>query len=106
MIKRYIYEKAENFTGRKWVFDAIDRWYRNPEGKRIFLLIGEPGSGKSAIASRLVQFSQNEEAALEDTSPFPPNFLSAFYFCGEESPLPNNLIESLENQLVGQPAIE
>jgi len=41
---------TENFTGRQWVFDDIDRWLKESE-ERFFILTGEPGVGKSAIAS-------------------------------------------------------
>jgi ATP-dependent Clp protease ATP-binding subunit ClpA len=40
---------TENFTGRQWVFDEIDRWLTERE-ERFFILTGEPGIGKSAIA--------------------------------------------------------
>jgi hypothetical protein len=40
---------TENFTGRQWVSDASDRWLRESE-ERFFILTGEPGVGKSAIA--------------------------------------------------------
>ena len=41
---------TENFTGRQWVFDEIDRWSTERE-EQFFTLTGEPGVGKSAIAS-------------------------------------------------------
>ena len=41
---------TENFTGRQWVFDENDRWLKESE-ERFFILTGEPGVGKSAIAS-------------------------------------------------------
>jgi len=41
---------TEDFTGRQWVFDDIDRWLKQSE-ERFFILTGEPGVGKSAIAS-------------------------------------------------------
>ena len=40
---------TQNFTGRQWVFDDIDRWLKKSE-ERFFILTGEPGVGKSAIA--------------------------------------------------------
>ena len=43
---------TENFTGRQWVFDDIDRWLKESE-ERFFILTGEPGVGKSAIAPYL-----------------------------------------------------
>lgn len=47
---------TENFTGRQWVFDDIDRWLKESE-ERFFILTGEPGVGKSAIAALLTQIS-------------------------------------------------
>ncbi len=41
---------TENFTGRQWVFDDIDRWLQESE-ERFFILTGETGVGKSTIAS-------------------------------------------------------
>ena len=41
---------TENFTGRQWVFDDIDHWLTERE-EWVFLLAGEPGVGKSEIAS-------------------------------------------------------
>jgi hypothetical protein len=52
---------TENFTGRQWVFDAIDLWLKE-SNERFFILTGEPGVGKSAIAARLTQI-RNDIAA-------------------------------------------
>ena len=41
---------TKDFTGRQWVFDEIDHWLTERE-ERFFILTGEPGVGKSAIAS-------------------------------------------------------
>jgi hypothetical protein len=43
---------TENFTGRQWVFDDIDRWLKESD-ERFFILTGELGVGKSAIAPHL-----------------------------------------------------
>jgi hypothetical protein len=40
---------TEGFTGREWVFEEIDRWLQQ-DNERFFILAGEPGVGKSAIA--------------------------------------------------------
>ena len=45
-----------DFTGREWVLDAVAAWLAAGEGRH-FLLTGEPGSGKSAIARRLAAVS-------------------------------------------------
>ena len=51
----YITERTRDFTGREWVFKTIDDWLANPKGPQYFILTGEPGVGKSAIAARLIQ---------------------------------------------------
>jgi hypothetical protein len=76
----YITERTINFTGREWVFQAINEWLANPTGSRFFLLTGEPGSGKSAIAARLSQFSQGLPPP-DGLSCLTSHFLSAVHFC-------------------------
>jgi hypothetical protein len=73
----YIADRTRNFTGREWVFRAIHEWLSDPDGSRYFLLTGEPGSGKTAIAAQLIQISQGESTS----STLAPGFLSAFHFC-------------------------
>lgn len=42
------------FTGRQWVFDAIDQWLaENPPKQRVFWISGGPGVGKTAISAVL-----------------------------------------------------
>jgi adenylylsulfate kinase-like enzyme len=56
----FIVAKAPDFTGRAWIFRAVNDWLSKEETSRCFLLTGDPGSGKSAIAARLCQFSAGE----------------------------------------------
>jgi WD40 repeat protein len=51
---------TEYFTGRQWVFDAIDKWLIQSDAPRFFIITGEPGIGKSAIAAQL---SKNSNVA-------------------------------------------
>jgi ATP-dependent Clp protease ATP-binding subunit ClpA len=53
-IKRLI----EGFTGREWIFEEINRWLQQ-DNKRFFILTGEPGVGKSAIAAQLTQIRRD-----------------------------------------------
>jgi hypothetical protein len=59
--ERDIQRLTENFTGREWVFEEIDRWLQQ-ENERFFILTGEPGVGKSAIAARLTQIRDDVAA--------------------------------------------
>ena len=47
----YIQERAAYFTGRGWVFARLDQFLHGPPG--VFLLLGEPGTGKTAVAAQL-----------------------------------------------------
>src|SRR6266571_5641522 len=76
----YINERTDNFTGREWVFQAINDWLADPDGSRFFLLKGEPGSGKSAISARLSQFSQGLPPP-NGLSHLTQGYLSAIHFC-------------------------
>src|SRR5262245_38851355 len=82
---QYIADRTQNLIGREWVFHAIDDWLAKPDGPRFFLLIGNPGSGKTAIAGRLSQFAQGDPAVAE-FGQFRPGFLDAVHFCwGQDS---------------------
>jgi hypothetical protein len=74
----YVSRHTQDFTGREWVFKAINNWLSNSSGPRYFLLTGEPGSGKTAIAGRLSQFSQGKDLLHKDLT---LGFLSAVHFC-------------------------
>jgi hypothetical protein len=77
----YLAERTHNFTGRRWVFEAIHDWLSNPVGPRYFLLTGKPGSGKTAVAARLTQFSRGKVSAPNGLTQLAVDFLSAFHFC-------------------------
>jgi hypothetical protein len=68
------------FTGREWVFDAIEAWLSSPDATRYFLLTGSPGSGKSAVAARL-QHWPLDAADPKRWSRLGPRMLSATYYC-------------------------
>jgi hypothetical protein len=93
------YKPAPHFTGRSWVFEECERFVT--DSRRRLLLIGAPGTGKSAIAVRLVQMSQGE---------VPPNGLvhlgrgGLFYahFCQASDPRttrPLRFVEVLSSRL-------
>ena len=98
----YIDERTRYFIGREWVFRAIDNWLADSEGKRVLLLLGEPGSGKTALAGRLIQISEQIVSSPGEFACLSPGFLSAFHYCSAQDPrwiIPNTFIESLALQL-------
>ncbi len=56
---------TEEFAGRQWIFEAIEDWLKH-SSERFFILTGEPGVGKSALAARLTQVRED---------------MAAFHFC-------------------------
>src|SRR6185503_2757108 len=99
-----IAERTRQFTGREWVFKAIDDWLTDDNVPRVFLLTGGPGTGKTAIAARLVQMhlGQIEAAALPRLA---RGFLAYFHFCqaGLDSTLsPLTFVQSLSQALANQ----
>jgi len=77
----YVLDRTRDFTGREWVFQAVNDWLDDPAGERFFLLTGEPGCGKTAIASRLCQFSQGIVPPPDGLQHLTQGFLSAIHFC-------------------------
>jgi len=50
----HIADKTEGFVGRRFVFDALDRFLREHD-RGYFVVRGDPGLGKTAIAAQLVR---------------------------------------------------
>ena len=98
----HISRNTFNFMGREWVFQAVNDWLADDDSARCFLLTGKPGSGKTAIAARLVQFSQGSISPLQGLPSLTPNFLSAMHFCSARDRRwinPSIFAESLALQL-------
>jgi hypothetical protein len=101
----YVDDRVRGFTGREWAFARIDRWLGG-EGPRFFLLTGEPGSGKSALASRLFQISRGQSPAGDGMAHLKTDFLSAAHFCSARAQswiTPHTFTESLSLQLARYP---
>ena len=86
---------VEGFIGREWLFEKLDNWLNQEDGEKFYLLTGEPGVGKSAIAARLTQ-------RWTDSKP-ETGKLAAYHFCraGDvETVRPGRVVRSLATQLV------
>lgn len=80
------------FTGRKWVSQEINRWLATDQ-RRVFVIIAEPGLGKSSIAAWLTQTRNDVVAA---------------HFCTQQNSRSQNphdyvasLVAQLHNRLPG-----
>ncbi|MEG4197265.1 ATP-binding protein [Microcoleus sp. Pol12A5] len=81
---------TKDFTGREWLFEEIDNWLANSD-KQFFILTGEPGLGKSAIAAQFIQNQRDK------------NNIVVYHFCiaGRGGTTePNNVLQSLAAQLM------
>ena len=99
-----IRDRTQLFSGRGWVFRAIDSWLRDPDGKRVFLLCGGPGTGKTAIAARIAQASLGQ-VQLDGCPTLQPGFLTYLHFCqaGRDSTLsPMSFVQSLSQALANR----
>ncbi len=78
--RNYVQKRAAHFTGRGWVFARIDEFLQGPPG--VFLLLGEPGTGKTAIAAQLALAAAGQLApAAAAAAPYRAVPIAAAYFC-------------------------
>jgi len=78
---------TEGFTGRSQIFSEINHWLQQKD-QRFFILAGEPGVGKSAIAAHLIQTRKD---------------IFAYHFCQADDAntlKPGQILRSLAAQLM------
>ncbi|MDH5463644.1 MAG: hypothetical protein OEW49_04985, partial [Nitrosopumilus sp.] len=103
---KHIAERTEYFAGREWIFRQIDDWLADPQGSRYFIIDSNAGSGKTAIAARLAQFSQGLEAP-HGMKAIKEGFLGAIHFCSTRENMwldSKTFSKSLAAQLAKDPA--
>ncbi len=74
----HVDERAEDFTGREWVFERVRTFLASDA--RMLLIVGPPGTGKTAIAARLAQASAGRITSGA-VGPVPVGTLDAAVFC-------------------------
>ena len=96
------------FVGRRWVLERLDSWLES--GGRYFHLVGEPGSGKTALSRQLAHIAKAAPNVRADTSfvvdpafsRLRAGFIDATHFCSaRDRRMVNPLVfaESLGAQL-------
>jgi WD40 repeat protein len=76
----YVQERAADFTGRGWVFARLDEFLHGPPG--VFLLLGEPGTGKTAVAAQIALAAAGRlTMAAAGAAPRRAVPVAAAYFC-------------------------
>uniref|UniRef100_K3WAX1 SH2 domain-containing protein n=1 Tax=Globisporangium ultimum (strain ATCC 200006 / CBS 805.95 / DAOM BR144) TaxID=431595 RepID=K3WAX1_GLOUD len=53
--QQQISKLASRFVGRKWLIAQLTKWIDSPTASQMFWVTGQIGSGKTALAARLVQ---------------------------------------------------
>jgi WD40 repeat protein len=94
----YVAERAAAFVGREWVFARVRSFLAGPPGT--FLLRGDPGTGKTAVAARLAQASCGRlDAAGSLPPPVAGGVISAAVFCRVGKATVPELAQRLSDQL-------
>lgn len=99
----YIDERTQYFTGRNWVFKTINDWH-GANSPRVFLLVGGPGTGKTAIAAKLTQISDGK-STIPNSPLLTSGWLTYSHFCqaGSEGTLsPLDFVASLSAALANR----
>ena len=79
-----------SFIGRQWLLSAIDEWLSGDDPARVFVLVGPPGIGKTALSIQLIHGNER---------------VSAFHLCmhsSQQKTDPLRLVTSLAYQLSTQ----
>jgi len=85
-----IKHSLDNFMGRSWILDEIEKWLRDSNAQRVFWITGSPGMGKTSISAWLCMHLRE---------------VSAYHFCRNENVQktdPRRCIMSLAYQLSTQ----
>lgn len=86
---------TSQFTGREWVFTKVNEWLADSPESRAFLLVGGPGTGKTAIMARLAQFSLGQ-ASTDSCPRLAPGFLAYHHFCRAQQDATLNPVRFVE----------
>jgi AAA ATPase domain len=95
----YVDQRAADFTGREWVFERLAEFLDGPDGA--LLLIGDPGTGKTAVAAQLARASAGRLASYGPVDgSLPALRVDAAYFCRAGKVDLLDVAQRLSDQLV------
>jgi len=94
---QYVAEREGGFVGREWVFAQVRSFLSGPPGT--FLLRGDPGTGKTAVAARLAQASCGRLHTADSLQPVDERTISAGVFCRAGKATVPELAQRLSDQL-------
>ena len=77
----YVAERTADFSSRDWVLGELDDWLEDSDGERFFLILGEPGSGKTVLAARVMEIVWGQVAAPSGSHVLGQGAVHAWHFC-------------------------
>jgi hypothetical protein len=101
-LPKLVAENIDRFTGRVWLLPELLRWWEQRTDERLFLLTGDPGTGKSMLLAWLAGFGpQPKDARAGEQLARLRAAAKAVHFCqaASRNTTPQALAESIANQL-------
>lgn len=97
----FLREKRFAFVGRDWLHDRVISWLENKTNEPALLIIGDPGSGKSAFVASLVERSDGALLGYHCCQANTPETLNPGRFVRSISAMIASRLPAYEIQLTG-----